>query len=58
MESSELFGDNNTRMHSNSGKTLGIEYYIIQICSGITRGGMLNGDLYAQRLTFVIFVLN
>ena len=23
---------------------------IIQICSGITRGTVLNGDLYAQRL--------
>ena len=34
-------------------------YDIIQLCSGITRGRVLNGELYAQRLQvhFSAFVL-
>ena len=30
--------------------------YIIQIYSGITRGRVLNGELYAQRLQQLIYV--
>ena len=29
---------------------------IIQICSGITRGRVLNGELYAQRLQKLIYL--
>ena len=29
---------------------------IIQICSGITRGRVLNGELYAQRLDKLIYL--
>ena len=29
---------------------------IIQICSGITRGRVLNGELYAQRLQQLIYL--
>ena len=30
--------------------------FIIQICSGIIRGKVLNGDLYAQRLLMLIYL--
>ena len=30
--------------------------YIIQICSGITRGRVLNGELFAQRLQELIYL--
>ena len=30
--------------------------YIIQICSGITRGKVLNGELYTQRLQKLIYL--
>ena len=30
--------------------------YICQICSGITRGRLLNGELYAQRLQKLIYL--
>ena len=30
--------------------------YIIQICSGITRGRVLNGELYEQRLQKLIYL--
>ena len=30
--------------------------HIIQICSGITRGRVLNGELYAQRLQKLIYL--
>ena len=29
---------------------------IIQICSGITRGRVLNGEIYAQRLQKLIYL--
>ena len=30
--------------------------YIVQCCSGITRGRVLNGELYAQRLQKLIYL--
>ena len=36
-------------------KTNEVEH-IIQICSGITRGRVLNGELYAQRLQMLLYM--
>ena len=32
--------------------------YIVQLCCGITHGKMLNGELYAQRLHRLIYLIN
>ena len=32
------------------------DMHILQICSGITRGGVLKGELYTQRLQKLIYL--
>ena len=35
-----------------------VDIHVIQICSGITRGRVLNGELCAQRLQKLIYLIN
>ena len=47
---------NEFQVNGQKNRCENIIYNIILICSGITRGRMLNGELYAQRLQKLIYL--
>ena len=44
-------------MVKNEVVAVNVKKYIFQICSGTPRGRVLNGELYAQRLQKLIYLL-
>ena len=51
-----VFGASITCLISFVNINVGISDYMIQICSGITSGRVLNGELYAQRIQKLIYM--